>query len=62
MSNKNCKQKGSMLTYVRRKGGAKAPSAQSHQELGSSLRTLEPGNDDPYEFNIDLTGGASPLR
>lgn len=62
MSNKNCRQKGSMLAYVRRKGGAKALPAQPHQELGSSLGLLEPGNDDPYEFNIDLTGEAFPLR
>ena len=60
MSSRIGRQKGSKITYLRRKGGAKAPPAEPCQELESSLGALEPGHDDPYEFNIDLTGEESP--
>ena len=49
-----------MVTYLRKKGGAKVPPAPPSKKLGSSPGTLEPEDDDPYEFNIDLTGGALP--
>lgn len=45
-----------MVTFLRKKGGASEPSTVAKSELGRGTTPASACEDDPYEFNIGLTG------